>query len=198
MGHLILLPSSPPRLNLPPPLLDLSLKLSDLFKTLHFFLLILLGLLDLLALHLALELIGPALGNVARAEVGEEVLEELLDDEAGDVVDDHDGRHLVLELVGEGDELHLGVDVRDELHGAGKGEARDADDAVEHALVLREGFAEGAALVVDGEGGDLLDELEEVDGGVEEGGGELGLEIDVVAAAAGVLVTEMCGEWGWG
>ena len=34
-------------------------------------------------------------------------------------------------------------------------------------------------MVVDCEGGDLLDELEEVDGAVEEGGGEFAVEVGV-------------------
>ena len=47
-------------------------------------------------------------------------------------------------------------------------------------LVLANGLAEGTALVVDRESGDLLDELEEVDGAVEEGRLEFAFEIDVV------------------
>lgn len=80
---------------------------------------------------------------------------------------------------GEGDEAHLLVDLGDELGGAGEGDGGDADDAPVHAAVLGERFAEWAALVVDREGGDLLDQLEEVDSAVEEGGGEFALEIDV-------------------
>lgn len=37
-------------------------------------------------------------------------------------------------------------------------------------------------MIVDGKGGDLLDELEQVDGAVEEGGFEIAFEINVVAA----------------
>ena len=37
-------------------------------------------------------------------------------------------------------------------------------------------------MVVDGEGGDLLDELEEIDGAVEEGRFELAFEVDVWVA----------------
>jgi hypothetical protein len=47
-----------------------------------------------------------------------------------------------------------------------------------HAAVLADGFAEGAALVVDRECADLLDELQEIDCGVEQAGFELGFEVD--------------------
>lgn len=180
---LVLLSSSPPLLDLPLSLLNLPLKLSHLLQSLGLRLGILCSPLDLLSLGFAMELVRATLGDVTRAVIAEESLEDLLDDEAGDVVDDHDGRHLGLKLIGEGDQLHLFVDLRDEFHGTGEGKAGDTDDAVEHAFVLGKRLAEGAALIVDGEGGDLLDELEEVDGGIEKGRREFSFEIDVVGPA---------------
>lgn len=178
-----LLPPGSPGLQLLPPLLHLPLKLRHLLQSL-ILLLVLLGLsLDRLPRHLPLQLLGPALRDVARPEVAEPGLEDLLDDEADEVVDEHGPGHANLELLAEGHELHALVDLGDELERADKGEAGDADDAIEHGPVLREGLTEGAALVVDGEGGDLLDELQEVDGRVEEGRRELGLEVDVIGAA---------------
>ncbi len=48
-------------------------------------------------------------------------------------------------------------------------------------------------MVVDGEGGDLLDQLEEVDGAVEEGGLEFAFEVDVgFAAGWDVSVERVC------
>ena len=42
-------------------------------------------------------------------------------------------------------------------------------------------------MVVDGEGGDLLDKLQQVDGAVEEGGLEFAFEIDGLATGFGAL-----------
>ena len=42
-------------------------------------------------------------------------------------------------------------------------------------------------MVVYGEGGDLLDQLEEVDGAVEQGGFEVAFEVDVFGAGFGAL-----------
>ena len=180
-----LLPPRPPVFQLLPPLLDLALKLGHLLQPLGLLLILLLIRFDLLPRHLPLQLLGSALRDVPRTEVAEPGLEHLLDDVADEVVEDHGRRHLGLELVAERHELHALVDFGDELHGADESQTGDADDAVEHGFVLGEGFAEGAALVVDGKGGDLLDELEEVDARVEQGGLELGFEVDLIGTADG-------------
>ena len=180
---LVLLPASSPVLNLLAALFDLALQVGHLLSLLP---LLLLGLLrgnNGLALRLAHELLGTTLGNVTGVEVGEAPLEDTLDNVAEAKVENHGCSHLRFEFLGEGDELHALVDLGDELEGADKSEAGHAENAVVHALVLGEGLAEGAALVVDGECGDLLDKLEEVDGRVEERGGELGLEVDIITRA---------------
>ncbi|GJC78632.1 hypothetical protein ColLi_01470 [Colletotrichum liriopes] len=186
----LLPPALSPRLELLTALLDLALELGHLLQALLLLLLVLLLLLRLLADPLALQLLRPAGGNVARSVVGEEVLEHNLNHPAGGIVDDHDARHRRLELVAEGDQLHLLVDLGNELHRAGEGQGRDTDNAVEHALVLTKTLAERTSLVVNGESADLLDELEQVNSAVEQAGGELGLEVNVTRAT-----TYMLGEW---
>jgi hypothetical protein len=183
---LLLLPSAvSPRLQLSRALRQFALKLS------HLLFLFLLLFLHLLLLHLrladllTLQLFGATLCDISSAQIAEQKLEHHLNKVARDVVNDHHRRHGRLEVVCEGNEFHLLVELGDELSGAGEGDGGDAEDAVEHALVLRERLAEGAALVVYGEGGDLLDELEEVDCAVEERGGELGFEVDDFGAAVG-------------
>lgn len=146
-----------PSLDLLSPLLDLPLELSDLLGLLALVLLVLLLLLDLLPRPLALVLVGAAQRDVAGPEVAEEGLEGALDDPAPGVVEDHDGGHDELELVGELHQAHLLVDLGYELGRARERDSRHADDSVEHALVLREGLPEGPPLVVDGERRDLLD-----------------------------------------
>jgi hypothetical protein len=97
------------------------------------------------------ELIRPPLRDILRLVVREEHLESLLNNPAASVIKDHDGAHGNLELGGEGHEAELLVDLGDELGGAAESDAGDHQDAVVHALVLLDGLAEGAALVVDGE-----------------------------------------------
>lgn len=104
-----------------------------------------------------------------------------------DEIDNHDGGHDDFELGGEGNHFQLLVDFRDEFRGAGECDARDEQEAPVHAAVFADALAEGPALVVDGEGGYLLDELEEVDGAVEEGGLEFAFEIDFRGARFGAV-----------
>jgi hypothetical protein len=132
------------------------------------------------------ELIRPSLRNILGLVVGEEHLESLLDNPAAGVVEDHDGAHGDFEFGGERHEAELLVDLGDKLGRAAKGHAGDHEDAVVHTLVLFDRFAEGTALVVDGESGDLLDELQEVDGAVQERGLELALEVDGAAVLHGL------------
>ena len=49
-------------------------------------------------------------------------------------------------------------------------------------------------MVVDGEGGDLLDELEQVDGGVEEGGLEFAFEVGGGGGGCGVVAVDVVGD----
>lgn len=107
------------------------------------------------------------------------MLEHLLDNPAATVVEDHDGGHGDLELGGEGDKLQLLVDLGNEFGCARERNSSDHDDTVIHALVLLDGLTERTSLVVDGEGRNLLDELQEVDSRVEERGLEFTLEVDV-------------------
>ena len=131
-----------------------------------------------LPLLLGPELIRPPDGDVLGSEVAKGPLEALFDNVAPDVVQHHHRRHGQLEGVGELDQLELLVDLRDELGGAGEGDAGDEHQAPVHAAVLADPLAERAALVVDREGGDLLDELQEVDGAVQERRLEFAFEVD--------------------
>jgi hypothetical protein len=135
------------------------------------------------------ELIRPPLRNILRLVIGEEHLQRLLNNPATSVIQHHNSTHSNLELSGEGHKAELLVDLGDELGRAAESHTRDHQDAVVHALVLLDGLAEGAALVVDGESRDLLDELQQVDGAVEERGLELALEVDGAAVFHGL---ELC------
>ena len=133
-----------------------------------------------LPLLLALQLIRPSQRNIFRLVIRERVLEALLNDIAACIIEDHGRSEHPLKLARERHKLELFVDFGDEFGGAGEGDAGDKDETPVHAPVFADGFAEGATLVVDCEGGDLLDELQEVDGGIEERRLELFLEIDVI------------------
>jgi hypothetical protein len=161
-------------------LAELLLKRCDLFL---FNLLLFL----LLALELNGKLVRTSDGNVLGTEVAEHMLEHLLDNPAATVVEDHDGGHGNLEFGGERNKLQLLVDFRNELGSAGECDSSDHDDTVVHALVLLDGLTERTTLVVDGKGGDLLDQLKKVDGGVEKRRFKLALEIDVGLLGLGTL-----------
>lgn len=116
------------------------------------------------ALCLPVELILPPQRDILRLVIAEAPFQAFLDDPAGAKVEHHDARDHDLEVCGEGHEFKLVVEFGDEFGSAGEGDGGDGHEAPVHALVFADGFAEGTALVVDCEGGDLLDELEEVDG----------------------------------
>lgn len=132
-----------------------------------------------LPLLLALELVRSPDCDVLGFVIAEEELQTLLDEITSDEVARHDGGDHDLEIRGERHEFELLVDLRDELGSAGERDGGDGDETPVHSLVLADGFAEGTTLVVDCEGGDLLDKLKEVDCGVEEGGLEFLLEVRV-------------------
>lgn len=188
----LLVSSGSPLLNLPSTLLNLALKLGNLLESLLLLFLILLLLHSSATNSFTLKLVGTTLSNVARSVVTEELLEGDLDEPAGTVVDNHDGNHVCLELIGERNKLHTRVDIREELKGAGESQTRDTDDSVEHTLVLRKRLAEGTTLVVDGKCGDLLDELEEVDSRVKQRRGEFSLEINILGATVNVSFLCQC------
>jgi len=108
------------------------------------------------------------------------MLQHLLDNPAACVVQDHEDGQGKLKFRAEGNQTQFLVDFGDKLRGAGEGDTGGGDKTPVHGFVLADGLAEGPALVVDGEGRDLLDELQEVDGAVEEGGLEFAFEVDVV------------------
>ncbi|KAI6768022.1 hypothetical protein HG530_006031 [Fusarium avenaceum] len=142
---------SSPLLNLSPALLNLALELGNLLESLILLLFVLLLLHGSATNGLPLELLGTSLGDITRAVVAEELLETNLNDPASGVINDHDGGHVGLELIREGDELHALVDVGEELESTGKGQTRDTKNTVEHSLVLGKRLTEGTTLVVDGE-----------------------------------------------
>lgn len=142
----------------------------------------------LLPLHLPRKLIRPPDRNILGSEVTEQPLQHVLDEPASSVVSDHKQGEGDLELGRERNEAQLLVQLGNEFCGAGKSHSGGRDETPVHGLILADGFAEGAALVVDGEGGDLLDQLEKVDGAVEEGGLEFAFEVDFSFASAIQLV----------
>jgi hypothetical protein len=83
------------------------------------------------------------------------------------------------------DELQPPVCLREEIN---RPVVRNGDDSQETPVergVLGDALPEGSTLEVDGEGRDLLGETKEVDGGVEEGGLELSVEVDDASAGKG-------------
>lgn len=141
----------------------------------------------LLALRLNGKLIRTSDSNVLGTEVTEQLLEHLLNDPAATVIENHNGSHGNLELRGEGDKLQLLVDLGHELGCAGECNSSNHDNTVVHALVLLDGLTERTTLVIDGEGGDLLDKLQEVDGRVEKRGLEFTLKINIGFLGLGAL-----------
>lgn len=129
-------------------------------------------------------------GDVLGPVVTETPLETLLNDVAADVVDQHGRGHANLEVGGEWDKLHLLVELWDELGGAGESECRYTEDAEVHAPVLGEVLAEWTTLVVDCEGRDLLDQLQEVDGAVKQRWCEFALEVDILVTSG--IVSMRC------
>ena len=103
-------------------------------------------------------------------------------DVAAHIVNDHKTCNDQLELCAEGDELQLFVNLRDELRRARESYTRYEDETPIHATVLTDTFSEGTTLIVDSEGGDLLDELKQVDCAVEEGRFEFAFEVDLLGA----------------
>lgn len=98
--------------------------------------------------------------NILGAKITKRLLEHLLNDPTAHIIHHHDRRHGKLELGAELDQTEFLVEFGDEFGRGGKGDGGDEDETPVHAAVLADGFAKGPALVVDGEGGDLLDQLE--------------------------------------
>ena len=115
------------------------------------------------------------------------MLQHDFDDVATHEVNDHKTRHDELELRAERHEPKLLVNLRDELRRARESYARYQDETPIHATVFADAFSEGATLVVDGKGRDLLDELEKVDGAIEEGGLKFALEVDLLSSGFDTL-----------
>ena len=143
-----------------------------------------------LAVVLTLQLIRATDRDVLGTEVTEEVLQNVLDDIASSVVKDHQHSQGDFELIGEGNQAQLLVDLRDELGGTGESASRSSNQTPVHGLVLTDRLTERTTLVVDGKCGDLLDQLEEVDCAVQERGLEFALKINVVISPV-VLVRMM-------
>lgn len=131
----------------------------------------------ILPLLFPLELIWPPDGNVLGPKVGKGLLQHLFDDPAAAVIGNHDAGQSDLEVVGKGDELQLLVDFGNKLGGARKGDTGDQDNAPVHATVFLDRLTEGSALVVDGKRRDLLNQLEQVDGRVEQRRLKVALEV---------------------
>ena len=140
-----------------------------------------------LPLLLLLQLIRPSQRNILWPEITKHLLQHLLNDEACPIIQKHHSRDHRLELGSKRDKLHLLIDLRYKLGGARERDGRDEHETPVHALVLADGLTEGTALVVDGEGGDLLNELEKVNCAVQEGGFEFAFEVDVVFLGLGSL-----------
>lgn len=148
-----------------------------------------------LSLGLPLKLIRPSLSNILRPEVTVEVLQGLLDDETTGVVNDHRRSQPDLEVHSEGNQGKLLIDLRDELGGAAEGDSGNHENTVVHSAILGDGLPERPALVVDSKGGDLLDQLEEVDGGVEQARFELLSQvIRVEAEVLGLMNLDVVGD----
>ena len=140
------------------------------------------------------KLIRPPLRNILRLVIREKHLQRLLNNPTPRIIQNHNGTHRNLKLKSKRHQTKLLVDLRHKLGSTAESDTGDHEDAVVHALVLLDGLAEGAALVVDGEGRDLLDELQQVDGAVEERGLELALEVDGAAVFHGLELGHVLGD----
>jgi hypothetical protein len=76
------------------------------------------------------------------------------------------------------DDLQPAVELGHEVRRAGVGDSSSANKAVVEVLVLADTLAEGPALIVDRERGDLLGQSKEIDGGIKQTWLELGVEVD--------------------
>lgn len=141
-----------------------------------------LGFLLSLALSLPLQLVRTTDSDILRTEVTEQLLEHILNQPATSVVEDHENSQSDLELVAEGNQAQLLVDLGNELGGTRESNTGCGNKTPVHGLVLADGLPERTALVVDREGRDLLDQLEQVDGAVKQRGLELALEVYIVAS----------------
>lgn len=131
-------------------------------------------------LLLPLQLIRSADRDILRPIIAKCGLQPLLNNPASDVVEDHGCGESGLEVRRKGHQAHLLVDLGDKFRGARESDGGDADDAPVHTAVFGECFAEGTALVVDGERGDLLDKLEKIHGAVQQGFRKFAFEINVL------------------
>jgi hypothetical protein len=113
--------------------------------------------------------------DILRPVIAKRILQHLLDNPAPSKIQNHKNRHRRLEFAREGHETHLFVHLGDEFRRAGEGNEAYGDETPVHAAVFADRFAEGTPLVVDSEGGNLLNKLEEIDGTVKEGRLEVAL-----------------------
>lgn len=132
-------------------------------------------------------MIVPPHCNILRSEITVQILQHDFDDVTTHEVNDHKTGHDELELRAEGHEFQPLVDLRDELRRARESYTRHEDKAPIHAAVLADTFSEGATLIVDSEGRDLLDELEQINGAVEQGGFEFAFEVDLLGSGLDTL-----------
>lgn len=82
------------------------------------------------------------------------------------------------------------VQLREEFGRSSERNGADASQAVVERLVLGDPFSEWSTLEVDDEGGDLLAETKQVDGGVQQGWSVFRLDVDDASAA---LEAELAG-----
>lgn len=109
------------------------------------------------------------------------MLQHLFNDKATHVISNHNPGHDKFEFCREGDKLQFLVELGYEFGRTGEGDSRDKNDSPVHAAVFADAFPEGATLVVDGEGGNLLNELEEIDGTIEKRRLEFAFKVDIGA-----------------
>lgn len=141
-----------------------------------------------LALRLALQLIRAPDSDILGAEVAEQILEDSLNQPATAIVEDHQHGQRHLKLSAERHQTQPLVHIGDKLSRTREGHAGCGDKTPVHGFVLANRLAEGSALVVDREGGDLLDQLEQVDGTVQQRWLKLALEVDVALSSV-ILVS---------
>lgn len=140
-----------------------------------------------LPFRFTLQLILATNSNILGTEVTEQCLEHVLDNPAASVVADHqDGEH-TLEFRAERDQTQLLVYLGDELGRARECHRRCGHETPVHGLVLADGLPERSPLVVDGKRGDLLNELQQINGAVEERWLEFAFEVKIGFAPGRVL-----------
>lgn len=149
--------------------------------------------LGLLPFPLLFQLIRSPFSNVFRPVITENCFEDLLHHPTTQEVNDHDHCERTFELSSKWHQFQLLVDLRHEFCGTTECYSSHEYNAPVHAFVLSNALPEWPPLVVNSEGRDLLNELQEVDSAVEKRGLKFTFKIDFRAIFLGLKAMHIVG-----